>query len=243
MDLLSMLSGAMTNTDALSALTDKTGASADQLTKLVNGALPQLISSMTQNASTEEGAQSLLNALTQHTGTETMAQQIADVDAEDGAKIIGHILGDNQKDVVSSLVKETGMETEQVTRGLGSLAPALLSGLSAATGSAAKVDLSDGIDLSDLMAMFGGASKPQASSGLLGGLLGGGSSNQSQSSGGLGSILGGLMGGGQSQTQAQSQSSGGLGSILGGLMGGSSAQTSSQSNGMDLLNILTSFMK
>ena len=57
---------------------------------------------------------------------------------------------------------------------LRGIAPALLSGLSAATSSAGssagKVDLSDGLDLSDVVAMLGGA-KPEPA-GLLGGLFG-----------------------------------------------------------------------
>ena len=70
-----------------------------------------------------------------------------------------------------------------------------MSGLSAATTSAAKVDLSDGLDLSDLMGMFGGeagAASDAASSagGILGGLLGGG-----KSSSGLGGLFGSLLGG------------------------------------------------
>ena len=62
-----------------------------------------------------------------------------------------------------------------------------MSGLSAATASNAKpgFDLSDGLDMGDLMAIFGGGS--QSSGGLLGGLMGGGK----PSAGGLfGSLFG-----------------------------------------------------
>ena len=51
-------------------------------------------------------------------------------------KIIGHILGGGQADAVTKLTKETGMDESQVNSALSSLAPALLSGLSAAMGSA-----------------------------------------------------------------------------------------------------------
>ena len=178
MNLLSVILKALLADGALKALAGKTGLNEKQLKKLLPLALPLLLKMLTRNASDKEGAVSLLGALTQHTSKKTMQQQIAEADTADGAKIIGHILGKEKDASLLTLSNQSGLSQQQVSSVLSSIAPALLSVLSAASGSAAgKVDLSDGLDLSDIVAMLGGAkpgpvsTKPQGG-GLLGALLG-----------------------------------------------------------------------
>lgn len=162
MNLLNLLLGSMTNQNTVNALSGKTGIGADQLLKLVKAALPILLKFLTNNASSAGGAASLLGALTQHTSQKSMALQIEEADVDDGNKIIGHILGGDAASVISNLAGQSGLSGDQVSQALGSMAPALMSGLSAATTSASKVDLSDGLDLSDLMGLFGGTPAPAA---------------------------------------------------------------------------------
>ncbi len=178
MNLLSVILKALLADGALKALAGKTGLNEKQLKKLLPLALPLLLKMLTRNASEKEGAVSLLGALTQHTSKKTMQQQIAEADTADGAKIIGHILGKEKDASLLTLSNQSGLSQQQVSSVLSGIAPALLSVLSAASGSAAgKVDLSDGLDLSDIVAMLGGAkpgpvsAKPQGGS-LLGALLG-----------------------------------------------------------------------
>ena len=133
MNLLDMLTGAMTSQESVDALAGKTGASADQTSSLISAALPLLMGALTNNASSENGAQSLLGALSQHTDTNTMAQQLASADVEDGEKIIEHILGGNSANVIQSLSGQTGMDSSQVSSMLNNMAPAMMSGLSAVT--------------------------------------------------------------------------------------------------------------
>ena len=182
MNLLSVILKALLADGALKALAGKTGLNEKQLKKLLPLALPLLLKMLTRNASEKEGAVSLLGALTQHTSKKTMQQQIAEADTADGAKIIGHILGKEKDASLLTLSNQSGLSQQQVSSVLSGIAPALLSVLSAASGSAAssgagKVDLSDGLDLSDIVAMLGGAkpgpvsTKPQGG-GLLGALLG-----------------------------------------------------------------------
>ena len=245
MNLLDVLMGSMTSQESLEAMSQKTGATAEQTKKLVAEALPVMMKSMTDNAArSEEDARSLLGALQQHQQKGVMNRQVGEADEEDGAKIVKHILGDNSDKVVKALAADTDMNTEQVSRSLASLAPALLSGLSAATSSAQQ---SGGFDFTDLLGMFMGGGQPQQSSamGILGSLLGGGAPQQPQQSGGLlGGLLGGgapqqsgglldsLFGGGQPQQQAS-----GIGGLLGGLFGGGQQSTSAFDGG-DLLSIL-----
>ncbi len=174
MNLLGILLKAMLSEGALKALAKKTGLNSKQLKKILPLALPLLLKMLTKNASEKDGALSLLGALTQHTSKKTMAQQIEEADQDDGAKIIGHILGKDSQSSLMSLSSQSGLSQKEVSSVLSGIAPALLSGLSAATSSAGssagKVDLSDGLDLSDVVAMLGGA-KPEPA-GLLGGLFG-----------------------------------------------------------------------
>ena len=173
MDLLSLLLGGLTSSNSVKATSKKTGLSSQLTSKLLIAAIPLLIKYMTQNASKKEGAQSLANALTQHQTTAKVPAQIKNADIVDGAKIIGHILGNDQSNVINNLSQQTGASTTEVNSLLNTIAPALLSSLATATNSAnqktsGKVDLSDGIDLSDVMGILGGS----GSNSMLGSLLG-----------------------------------------------------------------------
>ena len=195
MNLLNVLLKALLTDSAVTALAKKTGIGSAALKKLLPLAIPLLLKALTNNASSQSGVQSLLGALTQHKSTKSMAEQIAEADQVDGSKILGHILGGNAASEMNSLAAQTGLSAGQVSSALAGIAPALLSGLSAATassGAAGKVDLSDGLDLGDVMAMLGGAqSGASPVSGLLGSLLGGAQSGASPVGGLLGSLLGG----------------------------------------------------
>ena len=176
MNLLNILLKSLLADASLSALAKKTGLSGAVLKKLLPLAIPLLLKALTNNAASQNGVQSLLGALTQHTSKKPMAQQLEEADQDDGAKIIGHILGKDSQSSLLSLSSQSGLSQQQVSSVLSGIAPALLSGLSAATSSvgsgssAGKVDLSDGLDLSDVVAMLGGA-KPEPVS-LLGSLFG-----------------------------------------------------------------------
>jgi len=230
MNLLQLLLGSLTSNDSVSSVAKKTGVSSKLTSKLLMMAIPLLISYMTKNASKKEGAQSLLGALTQHTSKETVSNQIANADSTDGAKIIGHILGADQSAIISNLAKESGASVAEVNTILNNIAPALLNSLSTATTATAtkptsgKVDLSDGIDLSDIAGLLNGGKVSNT--------------NQNPAAGLLGSLLG-------SGTNTKPQSSTDLTSMLGSLLGGTSnTQTSAKAaDGTELLGLLTSLMK
>ena len=213
MSLLSILMKSLLSDSAVSVLAKKTGLSSKKLKKLLPLAIPLLLKAMTNNASSQTGVQSLLGALTQHTSTKALPEQIQEADTVDGGKILGHIFGGNTENTLGSLAQQSHLSQQEVGSALSSIAPALMSGLSAATASNAKpgFDLSDGLDMGDLMAIFGGGSQ----------------SGGSQSVGGL---LGGLLGGGK-------PSAGGL---LGSLFGQNTEEKDESLNGTALLNALLS---
>ncbi len=196
MNLLSLLLKSLLTDSSISALAKKTGLNASSLKKLIPLAIPLLLKFLTKNASNESGALSLLGALSQHTNQKALSDQIDEADTEDGGKIINHIFGSESED--------------------------LMSGLSAATNSvssAPKVDLSDGLDLSDLMGMFVGTQQAQQA--------------QNQPSGG--GLLSGLLGGNNA----------GLGGLFGSLFGSSAPQASQENefNGTQLLSLLSSMRR
>lgn len=258
MNLLQLLLSSMLSNNSVNSVSNKTGISSALVKKLMMLAVPMLIKYMTKNVASASGAQSLLGALAQHKNTRSMAEQIDEADEEDGAKIIGHILGGDKERVVGELAEETGLQSAEVSRGLGAIAPALLSGLAAATAASAAKPQASGLDLSSLMSTFGGAqaqqsstlglndvlsligsvqqqqTKPQ-SNGLLGTLLGGSKPQQQTSS--TSNLLGTLLG-------AQQQQSTPTG-LLGSLLGGSQTQQQAQSalDGSDLLNVLSALMR
>ena len=132
MDIVSMLMKNMTSKSSIGALIGKSGASADSIEKAVTSAIPSLIGSMTKNASTEKGAKSLLGALSQHNDNAEISSQIENADEEDGNKIIGKIMGGGKDDFVSSIAKKAGLDIGQANSILSSIAPAILSTVSAA---------------------------------------------------------------------------------------------------------------
>ena len=217
MNLLSLLLNTLMNDSSVSALAKKTGLSSAALRKLIPLAIPLLIKFMTRNASSQAGAQSLLGALTQHTSTKALPEQIAEADTDDGSRILGHIFGSQSDAAINSLALQSGMSDQDVSSALSALAPSVLSGLTAATGTASKpqVDLSDGLDLSDLMGMFSGLQGQQAQGGAPGGLL----------SGLFGNASGGSM----------------ANSLFGSLLGTNAAQAEQDNsvNGTQLLSLLT----
>lgn len=263
MNLVQLLLSTMASNNSVNSAAKKTGLSDVLVKKLIIAAIPLLIKYMTKNASSQNGALSLLGALTQHTSNRSMAQQIEEVDEADGNKIIDHILGKDKNTVVKELAAETGASADQVTRGLASIAPALLSGLSAAANAAKPQASSNAVDLSSLLNMFAGGQQQAASStDLLSALFGGTPQQQvqQQPAGGLASLFGLTQP--QQQVQQTQTAANPLSSLFGTLLGAPQQQTQQQAttvvpltgsaannsaasafDGSALLNILTSLMQ
>lgn len=197
MSLLSTLLGGMTDDAAVKAASEKTGVSKSAISSLISLALPLLLKKLTSNAQSQQGVSSLLGALSQHTNTSSIAQQIASADTQDGAAIIGHILGSSQNNDIAQLAQQSGMNSNQVSSVLSSIAPALMSSLSAA-------------NTANVQQATQQAAQ-QASGGLgsiLGGLFGGSSSS------GAGNLLGSLFGGGKQDDDNDDDGSALLGLLM-----------------------------
>lgn len=132
MNLLGLLLAALTSKNALAQIAKKTGLDEKKIKKLMMIAVPLLIKYMTSNASSGDGANSLLGALAQHNKKEDVGLQLKEADEKDGGKIIGHIFGKKQDNVTQTLSAQSGLTQEQVNQILAIMAPAILSGVSKA---------------------------------------------------------------------------------------------------------------
>ncbi len=190
----------------------QTGQSEDKTAGVLSMALPVLMGAMKKNASSQDGAQGLLNALSnKHDGSilDNLGGLFSggvDQDVmDDGAGILGHILGGNQTKVASALSNKSGIDAGSISQILKVAAPILLGFLGKQTRQQ-------------------NVSNPDALTGLLGGLMGGDSAaNKQQSlieslldSDGDGSYLDDIAG---MVLNSGGQKKSGLGGLLGGLFG------------------------
>ncbi len=192
----------------------QTGQSSDKTGSVLTMALPVLMGAMKRNASTPDGAEGLMNALSnKHDGSimDNLGGLFGGgVDRsvlDDGAGILGHVLGGKQSQVQNALSQKSGMDAGTIGTILQVAAPILMGFLGK---QARQQNVTSSNGLGD----------------LLGGILGGGGSGAQQQSliesfldsDGDGSILddvaGMVLGNGKN-----SGGGGGLGGLLGGLFG------------------------
>ena len=153
--------------------------------------VPGLVAGLAANAKDPEKAASLTKAVSHDRGG--LKKKVADVDVEDGKKIVRNVYGDKQDAVATKLAA-----TASKASGAGDVTQDIIKQI---------LPIVAPIVLAWIAKQFLGqkeepAAKEESSSGaigdLLGGLLGGGSSSGSGSGVDmLGDILGGLLGGGK----------------------------------------------
>ncbi|MBG6129342.1 hypothetical protein IWQ47_001355 [Aquimarina sp. EL_43] len=193
----------------INGVSSQTGQSQDKTGDLLSMAMPVLMGAMQRNASTPEGASGLLGALTgKHTGgiLDNLGGLFdGGVDqsvTNDGAGILGHILGNKQPAVENALSQKSGIDAGSVAQILKVAAPILLGVL----GKQAKQNnVNDANGLSGLLgSMSGGGTKQQSliesfldadgDGSILDDVAGMLLSSGGKKKGGLGGLLGGLFG-------------------------------------------------
>ncbi|MEM9649300.1 MAG: DUF937 domain-containing protein [Bacteroidota bacterium] len=209
--LLDLLNSPM-GKQLISGVAGQTGQSEGKTADVLSMAMPLLMGAMKRNASTPTGAQGLMNALSsKHDGSILddlgglfgggVDQSVMD----DGAGILGHVFGSKQPQVENALSSKSGMDAGSIAQILKIAAPILL-GYLGRQSRQQNVSNANGLG------------------GLLGGLMGGGSTaNKQQSlietfldSDGDGSVIDDLAG---MVLSGGNQKKSGLGGLLGGLFG------------------------
>lgn len=191
------------------------GAPANKTADVLSMALPVLMGAMKKNAATPEGAAGLMGALQgKHGGGvldnlgDFFGGGVDDSAMQDGAGILGHVLGGKQNNVQNALSKQSGLDAGSVGTILKVAAPILMGYLGKQT-QQSNVSSSNGIG--DLLGN------------MLGGNSGTGAKQQSMiesflDADGDGSIVDDLAGMLLNQG-GKSGGGGGLGGLLGGLFG------------------------
>ncbi len=217
MDIQKLLSELL-SADSVKGLSKASGASQKDVKKVVAAVLPSLLGGAKTQAEGSDTAEGFTQALSDHAKDDTsdIKSFLANVDMEDGAKIIGHLLGGNQENTTKAVSAQTGVSAKKTGNILSSLAPLLMSLLGQQTGSD-----SSGAGIGSLMGSLLGNVDITS---LLGGLLGGSSGNSSGSMN-LGSLLGGLLGGSSKPSSSKPSSSSSsakkkdsLGTVVGGIL-------------------------
>lgn len=205
--LLDLLNSPM-GKQIISGVSGSTGQSESATGGLLSMALPVLMGAMKKNVQTPDGAAGLMSALSgKHNGGildnlgGLFNGGVDESVQQDGAGILGHLLGGNQANVESALSQKSGIDAGSVGQILKVAAPILMGVIGKQT-QAAGVS-----DASGMNALLGGmlGGQPKENQSLISSLL---------DSDGDGSILddvaGMVLGG---------KKSGGIGGLLGGLFG------------------------
>jgi len=173
----------------LGQLAGQLGVNEQQAEQAVRTTLPALLGGIQANTEDPGGAASFAQAVQQHDGSLVEGGvDLNQVDAQDGQKIVNHVFGAQQDQVVQQLGGLGGIGgSGLIQKLLPILAPIVMAYLAKQlTGATSNVGQGAGAD-GGLGGLLGG---------LLGGVLGGGAPAQQQGAPDLGSILGGLLGGG-----------------------------------------------
>ena len=128
MDLLTQTLGG----DTTSKISRQVGADPGATNAAIAAALPILLSGLTRNASQPGGADALHNALAKdHDGSilDNLGSFLGNPQAGSGAGILGHVLGGNQDTATNAISKTSGLDKQQVTALLVTLAPVVLGAL------------------------------------------------------------------------------------------------------------------
>ena len=145
----------MLNSGAAEEVGKKTGLSMTDAAEIMEDVLPMLLKGMQGQATNKQTQDSFLKALTDHSKDDTsdIGKFIKNVDTDDGAKIVNHLLG-SQKEELAAKAKakrKSAVDTKTVLKIMAILAPLLMSKMGSTAKTTAKTRGSD-----DMLSVVGG---------------------------------------------------------------------------------------
>jgi len=125
MDLNSLV-GTLLSADSISSVAQRTGLSEKDVQNVMVNALPLLLNGANQQATQQSTAASFTNALNQHaqSNTSNLSSFLGNVDLDDGAKIVAHLLGQNAS---QSVAQQSGVSNAATQSVMSAAAPLLMS--------------------------------------------------------------------------------------------------------------------
>ena len=171
MDMTSLIT-TLLSSDSVSGVGKAANADKGNVQSVLNAALPLLLNGAKAQSEDKSTAESFANALLSHgqKDTSNVASFLKNVDLDDGAKIIGHLLGNG--DSVKTIAKESGVSSKETSNILSAAAPLLMSLLG--QGTSTKKNNNTAAALSIASAVLQNVDVGD----LLGNLLGGGSTKK-----------------------------------------------------------------
>lgn len=128
MDLIK-LAGTLLSSDSVDGVSERTGSSGNDVSKVLTKALPLLLDGASGQAKGKSTSKGFASALSDHAKDDTsnLSKFLGNVDLDDGAKIITHLLGSGEDDAVKDVAKDTGVSKADTAAILSAAAPLLLS--------------------------------------------------------------------------------------------------------------------
>lgn len=159
---LQKLAGTLLSSDSISGLSNATGTSNSDVTKVLAQALPALLNGANEQAKDKDTAESFANALSQHAKDDTkdLSSFMSNLDLADGAKIITHLLGSGKSDLIGEISENTDVSEKDTGAIISAAAPLLMSLLGQQTEEDEDKDsgvegllgaLLDNVDMGDLL--------------------------------------------------------------------------------------------
>jgi hypothetical protein len=127
-DLMTILSHAISG-GALQSISRTIGANSDETSKAIAAAIPILVGALDRNTDHPAGADALARALQRdHDGSilDDLGAFLGSGKFDDGADILGHVLGGKRQSVETGLSKASGLDMGSVAKLLPILAPIVL---------------------------------------------------------------------------------------------------------------------
>lgn len=127
---LTTLAKTLLSSDAIKGISKQTNVSVEDVSSILTNALPELLNGANKQATQKSTAQGFLEALQSHGANDTsnITSFLKNVDMEDGAKIIGHLLGSNESEVTKKVAKTTkASKAGDVAKVLAIAAPLVMS--------------------------------------------------------------------------------------------------------------------
>lgn len=133
MDSIIQLLVSQLGSGAVDQISQQLDVDDQQVQQAVGMALPIIIGALNRNASTSGGAQALTGALQRdHDGSilDNLSQAVTQqATIDDGAAILGHVMGDKRSSLVMNVSRATNLDPDQVEQIFAILAPIILGAL------------------------------------------------------------------------------------------------------------------
>ena len=158
----------MLNKGSVDQVSQMLGVDQQEATSALEEVLPMLLKGMQGQAQNKETQQGFLQALQDHSQQDTsdFSKFLKNVDTDDGAKIVKHLLGAKEEEVAAKAKKKSGLDTKTIMKIMAIVAPLLMSQMGKnaktakqASGSSDMLSivggLLDGVDATDVIKIVG----------------------------------------------------------------------------------------